>query len=365
MITVNVERSLKLNPVSSFKVAIYDMKVVDVINRDALIIGNKKIMGSDAGDPYVIINFDNIHTAHTKYISGKTTAEFPETYYMDEDMMKDYNTDSPANSYEHKDWYFMYETKYPKKLDKKYLSIVARDHDMIGKDDLIGEARVDLMTLAAGPVEHDLVLWDGDIEAGHVQFKLKMKQITCPVLRFDDFVFPNGKSDSFYIRAKFNNKPVKIENSNDRISFEKECLSISNTSEPATLSMELKNVSFETLYKSKVELGVYRNSRELDPVKRIIFSMKKILYSDAISVDSATLIGPKSPFNFTLRAYGLPFYAQMKSGIQYDYEVKDGVLFADNILRLPIPHFSKKEVVNIEITEEDMNPMVNDPPQKK
>lgn len=370
MISVKEEYALKMNPVSTFKVAIYDMKVIDVINRDAIMIGNKKIMGSDAGDPYVTINFDDIHSAKSKFVSGRSTTEIAETYYMTEAVAKDYDSDGPVTDLANKDWYFMYETKYPKKLDRKYLTIVANDHDYVGKDDLIGEARVDLMTLAAGPVEHDLTLWDGDIEAGRVQFKVKMKQITCPVLRFDEFTMPNAPKEKFVLKVKFAGNDVKISNKKDRLSLEKEELTISPDDFPAVINMELKNVSFKTLYDKKLEIlalpkGPAKAGKTQKAIAKAVISTKKILFSDAISVRSETLLGEDAQFAFTLRAYGLPFYAQMESGVDYGYEIKDGVQPYPEIMRIPIPHCSKKEVVDIEITESAMNPLENAPKEKE
>lgn len=380
MISVKEEYALKLNPVSSFKVAIYDIKVIDAVNRDAIMLGNKKIMGSDAGDPYVAINFDDIHSAKTKFVTGKATTEFEETKIMNEaGISEEFDSDEPANNLNYKDWYFMYQTKYPKKLDRKYLTIVANDHDYIGKDDLIGEARVDLMTLAAGPVNQDLTLWDGDKEAGRVEFKVKMKQIACPVFRFDEFKILNPTAEKYILKILFNKKFHKISNKKGKVRTEEVELTVSAAELPAIINMELSNVSFKTLYDNKIEIqAIPKEAGRPTKTKRNVpapkgkkqdiltatFSVSKIMASDAISVRSENILDNDPPFSFTLRAYGLPIYSQMKSGVNYGYEIKDGAQEYPNIVRLPIPHCSKKETVTIEIEEKAMNAMENAPKEE-
>lgn len=366
MITVEEEYPLKLNPISTFKVAIYDMKVFDVINRDAFMVGDKVIMGSEAGDPYAIINFDEVHIARTKYVSGRATTEFAETYYMNKETSAKFDTDDLVDDDENKDWHFTYSTKYPKKLDRKYLTITANDHDTIGHDDLIGEARVDLMTLAAGPVQQNLTLWDGDIEAGRVEFKVKMKQITRPVLRFDEFLYTEAKG-KYFIKIRFGNQFVKVLNRKDK-GFASKVLAITNPSEPAVLNVELGNVSFDTLHDPKkggrIEILVFNSKPKTDtdkPSAKAVFETRKIMYCDAVTARSNFLLGEGTPFSFMLRAYELPFYSQMKEGVNLGYEVLGGQIFPDDIPRLPIPHASKKEVVEINITEDDMNPLGNEP----
>lgn len=56
-------------------------------------------------------------------------------------------------------------------------SLQVMDHDTFSSDDLIGEASVDLQTLATGPVKHELLLTNKSAQAGRLAFKLQMEQV--------------------------------------------------------------------------------------------------------------------------------------------------------------------------------------------
>lgn len=386
MITVDEKYDLNISRTSCFKVAIYNVKGIDFINRDALIINRKKIAGEDAGDPYVIFNFDDVHTAQTVRILNSANPTFEETFFMGEDpngeseesakfmreAQEKYNSDeldvrglrkkykdssdskTRARATTFENFCFVYKTMYLKKLDKKYLTITAYDYDVVGKDDLIGETRVDLLTLASGPVKHNLTLWDGDKETGRIEFSVSMKQITESVFRFEDFSFPAANTNSITVQLCVGGKTVKLYNPEVAIRKSDLFPILQNS----TFDAKLSPASFETLYGYRAEIKVYPETDIIgnaQPLAEAAFDIKKILQADKISVKSSTLLGEDAPFSFTLRAYNLPIYVQMKEGVHKDNEVCGGVLFTDEVRALPIPHFSKKESVTINITEDMMN----------
>ena len=73
---------------------------------------------------------------------------------------------------------FQYETNYPQKLHQKQLTVKLYTHNVILADTLIGQASINLHTIATGPIVHDLPLVDaGGKAAGRVRLTVEMEQL--------------------------------------------------------------------------------------------------------------------------------------------------------------------------------------------
>ena len=77
---------------------------------------------------------------------------------------------------------FIYETKSPQKLSRKLFVVKLMEKNLILFDDFLGEAMVDLSTICAGPVEHDLPLWNKDKFVGRIRMRVEMEEFAYPVL---------------------------------------------------------------------------------------------------------------------------------------------------------------------------------------
>jgi len=115
--------------------------------------------------PYVKLNFDNFKAFRSE-VSRKRVAD-------------------PEWSFETDFWY---ETRFPNQLNVKKFIVEVFDYTESGKHKLIGWTSVDLLTLATGPIAHDLILATSSSDAvadprvnnlhfvGRIRFKLEMEE---------------------------------------------------------------------------------------------------------------------------------------------------------------------------------------------
>ncbi len=73
---------------------------------------------------------------------------------------------------------FTYETRHADKLDKKFVKFDVFDSNKIMSDVFIGTVSIDLLTIAAGPVSHELVLRDNGRPAGKLAVSIEMAHQT-------------------------------------------------------------------------------------------------------------------------------------------------------------------------------------------
>ena len=73
---------------------------------------------------------------------------------------------------------FNYDTRYIQRLREKFLSIEVFDKDLVGRDDFIGSCKIDLHTIASGPVHHEIELRDNHKSGGRVVLDVIFAQIS-------------------------------------------------------------------------------------------------------------------------------------------------------------------------------------------
>jgi uncharacterized protein YbdZ (MbtH family) len=86
----------------------------------------------------------------------------------------------------------LYETKFGRKLHLKFLILEVYNYDRFLKDDLLGAVKVDLYTIATGPVRHQLTLKNkNDEPAGIITFSVKMIEYADVKLSFSNIRIKN------------------------------------------------------------------------------------------------------------------------------------------------------------------------------
>ena len=140
---------------------------------------------SDENQSHVFLkgNFDNFRTFYTPQCPDLAIdSEFP-----------DYTIS------------FMYETQYSHLLLFKLfrLSVYCHDWNMKKSDLFVGEAACDLQTLATGPEDVNLVIYDGDTEVGHIHFNLIFREESEVLVKIPriDISMPNHNKLEFAFLA--------------------------------------------------------------------------------------------------------------------------------------------------------------------
>ncbi|KAI9148494.1 hypothetical protein H9P43_010188, partial [Blastocladiella emersonii ATCC 22665] len=132
-----------------FRVRLHSVRALNLPARDS----------NGTSDPQFRFSFDNFKTGKSEVVK------------------RDLN---PAWDF---DVTFFYETRYVEHLRDKRFRIEVYDHDRWRRDEFIGACEVDLLTLARGPIKHELPLRDhAKHPAGKILFDLDMdlwNDITC------------------------------------------------------------------------------------------------------------------------------------------------------------------------------------------
>ena len=114
--------------------------------------------GDGTSDPFLSVDFDGYKSFQTS--TAKCT------------ILPQWDTDVCFN----------YETAYSDQLQHKSLIVFAYDENAVHENVFMGQARVDLHTLATGPSDVTLTLLNGDVKVGKVFFQIEMNEMTESVL---------------------------------------------------------------------------------------------------------------------------------------------------------------------------------------
>ncbi|KAJ3448091.1 tricalbin-1-related [Anaeramoeba flamelloides] len=109
---------------------------------------------SGTSDPYLVINFDGTQKFKSKVIKKTLNP-----------VWKKFSCK------------ITYETRMFERMTSKYLTINVFDRDRFGSDDPMGMMKVDLWTIATGPVKVDYLLREKGKGAGRLSFEVKMDNI--------------------------------------------------------------------------------------------------------------------------------------------------------------------------------------------
>jgi len=277
------------------------------ITKFRVLIGNFSCKGLPAADsnglsdPYIVGDFDNYRTFKTPKINKTLNP-----------VWTDFSTQ------------FFYETKYGRKLHLKFLKFDVYDHDMFSKDDYLGQAKIDLYTLATGPIHHELTLKDGSKDAGIIRFDVRMEEysevtVSWSSIRIQDIQFSTGGDNknainSFVSMTSINKKQqskVKSEQYPDS----------KNPSWKSWPSIVFPEMSLRELLNDGVVMKLkHKSALKNTEIGTCTISFQKFFCNEdgapvvvkGFFVDGSRAVVAK--FRATATFTGLPAYAQMVKG---------------------------------------------------
>lgn len=284
--------------ITKFRVEFYDVSCIDLTAKDR----------NGLSDPYVSCNFDNFKKFKSPVIKK--------------------NLNPIWNGFSQT---FVYETSYVEKLHKKSFVIKVYDKDKYTSDDLIGTTKVDLRTLATGPVAHDLPIWDSSNRGGHIRFKLRMEEIASTSLGFKQLSITNfdtfqGNEPSLYLKVSHDAAPASVTSR------------VVKGSDPVFSQIpELGlKVSLSELLQSHVHIKVLQKTRGKD-IEIVRFTLEVSKYSDfkmqAIPIEMRVSKTAAKFHEVKGEMYwkNFPMMAQMTEGIHVEMGIVNGTLFNSSV----------------------------------
>ena len=139
-------------PLSKFKVCVFNVKCYNLPAKDK----------NGFSDPYIKFNFDNFKSFETQVHKKSLNPSF--------ELKQD----------------FYYETRYIQRLREKAIVIECFDKDKVGRDDFIGGCKLDLHTVATGPIHHELELRDNGKPSGKISLDIEFVIVNDILLTIKD-----------------------------------------------------------------------------------------------------------------------------------------------------------------------------------
>ena len=193
-----------------------------------------------------------------------------------------------------------------------------KDHDYVGSNDFIGMCKIDFLTLATGPVRHEMSLWDGTKSSGRITFSCEMQQRSGVSIRLRNahFSSDDGRVPTGNVALELLLRPQPGS----------EFKSSTPQSEPGRWreTRELRaRVTLRDLIDKFLSVRVLCGGVEIYAGDYLLDVEMLMVHGRSGGGIPVTIPGHGGVITAELTAANMPMYAQMKDGVQVDDEFKD------------------------------------------
>jgi hypothetical protein len=298
--------------------------------------------------PYIKVNFDHGYKRSKTHIDS---AQFCSSNLV----VFDYDLE------------FFYECEYHNNLHRKFLNISLWEKSGLLSDHEIGEINIDLLTLAAGPIAHELTLYSiADAihpknPAGIIKFECEMEQISLLTVAFNsvsvtNLPLVNGEKPNTYLTYQYTatnhelvGKSLRIMN-NCNPDFTK----LDHYKFPATLKDLFKNSMLITVWiKANKQATSEKFGSVLLPFKKFHCFKDEQALSTSLPIQVTPDFEPNysSAMHISMFYVSLPAFAQMITGIHTDKGIENGQVFCEGVI-LPQLNLTTASDINYAAEEE-------------